>query len=48
MNDINDDIKRDFPVILTWNKCDLENERKEPKEEGEYFVYKHNTSWTIK
>ena len=29
----------DFPIILIGNKCDLENERKIPKEEGEKEAY---------
>ena len=34
--------ERDFPVILVGNKCDLEDERKVQKEEGEKIAKEYN------
>ena len=45
LDDIIDYKERDFPIILVGNKCDLENERKVPKEEGESFANKLNVKF---
>ena len=45
LDDIIDYKERDFPIILVGNKCDLENERKMPKEEGKNFANKLNVKF---
>ena len=44
-NDIFDLKERDFPVILVGNKCDLEDERKVQKEEGEKIAKEYNVKF---
>ena len=43
--DIRDYKERDFPVILVGNKCDLEDERKVKKEEGESMAKKYKVKF---
>jgi small GTP-binding protein len=45
LKDIFNNKERDFPVILVGNKCDLEDERKVTKEEGENFANKLNVKF---
>jgi len=44
-DDILNNKEKDFPVILVGNKCDLEDERKVQKEEGESIANKLNTKF---
>ena len=44
-NDILEHKEKDFPVILVGNKCDLEDERKVQKEEGESIAKKYNVKF---
>ena len=41
-NNILEHKEKDFPVILVGNKCDLEDERKVQKEEGEKIAKEYN------
>jgi small GTP-binding protein len=44
-HDIKEHKENDFPVILVGNKCDLENERKVKKEEGESKSKEYNAKF---
>ena len=44
-NNILEHKEKDFPVILVGNKCDLEDERKVQKEEGEKIAKEYNVKF---
>ena len=44
-NDIKEHKESDFPVILVGNKCDLEDERKVKKEEGESLAKEYKVKF---
>ena len=44
-NDILEYKEKDFPLILVGNKCDLEEERKVQKEEGENIAKEYNVKF---